>query len=56
MKDKHMIFCITFLAIMVLILWKIVYKNGYKTTKNESSYLDGSYFMVPQWQDSYPQF
>lgn len=56
MKNKNLIYCIVILAIIVVVLWKLVYKNGFK--KNESSYLylDGSYYLKPEWQDSWPNW
>ena len=51
MNDKKIIYCMIFLVIVIAILWKLVYKNGFK---KESAYLDGSYYVVPEWQDSWP--
>lgn len=52
MKNKNLI-VIALLIIVIVILWKIVYKDGY--AKKESGFysLDGSWYMVPQWQDSW---
>ena len=53
MKNKSAIIVIAILIIIIVVFWKIVYKNGY--AKKESGYysIDGSWYMVPQWQDSW---
>ena len=53
-EHKKAIYFVIFMVILIIILWKIVYKNGYKKSESSYLYLDGSYYINPQWQDSWP--
>ena len=55
MKKKEIIVALLLITVIV-VLWKIVYRNGYAKKDKENSFLsiDGTYYMVPQWQDSWP--
>jgi hypothetical protein len=42
------------LLIIIVILWKYVYRNGYKKPESNYLYLDGSWYVNSPWQDSWP--
>jgi len=51
-QHKNAIILVVILIALIVILWKCVYPK--KDKESSYLYLDGSWYVNPMWQDSWP--